>query len=227
MFHIDNLIKFWPGRGRSSPAHAAPAIPKGCLHGAVAHGLKLDLFPAVDVALDEDLRDRGRIEAGLRSDGELISFLAEMGRIQADYQHIRGALEDVRSKGYGVVMPSATDLQLAEPEIVRKGGRYGVRLKASAKAIHMFQTTIETEVSPEIGGENASSEILGFLLQGFDGDVEQLWQSNIFGKPIYTIAREGVEEKLSCLPTKAVSKLQETLQRVVNEGSGTLICIIL
>ena len=163
----------------------------------------------------------------LRSDGELISFLAEMGRIQADYQHIRGALEDVRSKGYGVVMPSAADLQLAEPEIVRKGGRYGVRLKASAKAIHMFQTNIETEVSPEIGGENASSEILGFLLQGFDGDVEQLWQSNIFGKPIYTIAQEGVEEKLSCLPTKAVSKLQETLQRVVNEGSGTLICIIL
>ena len=163
----------------------------------------------------------------LRSDGELISFLTEMGRIQADYQHIRGALEDVRSKGYGVVMPSAADLQLAEPEIVRKGGRYGVRLKASAKAIHMFQTNIETEVSPEIGGENASSEILGFLLQGFDGDVEQLWQSNIFGKPIYTIAQEGVEEKLSCLPTKAVSKLQETLQRVVNEGSGTLICIIL
>ena len=163
----------------------------------------------------------------LRSDGELISFLAEMGRIQADYQHIRGALEDVRSKGYGVVMPTSGDLQLAEPEIVRKGGRYGVRLKASAKAIHMFQTTIETEVSPEIGGENASSEILGFLLQGFDGDVEQLWQSNIFGKPIYTIAREGVEEKLSSLPTKAVSKLQETLQRVVNEGSGTLICIIL
>ena len=163
----------------------------------------------------------------LRSDGELISFLVEMGRIQADYQHIRGALEDVRSKGYGVVMPSAGDLQLAEPEIVRKGGRYGVRLKASAKAIHMFQTTIETEVSPEIGGENASSEILGFLLQGFDGDVEQLWQSNIFGKPIYTIAQEGVEEKLSCLPTKAVGKLQETLQRVVNEGSGTLICIIL
>lgn len=163
----------------------------------------------------------------LRSDGELISFLTEMGRIQADYQHIRGALEDVRSKGYGVVMPSAGDLQLAEPEIVRKGGRYGVRLKASAKAIHMFQTTIETEVSPEIGGENASSEILGFLLQGFDGDVEQLWQSNIFGKPIYTIAQEGVEEKLSCLPTKAVGKLQETLQRVVNEGSGTLICIIL
>ena len=163
----------------------------------------------------------------LHSDGELISFLADMGRIQADYQHIRSALNDVRTKGYGVVAPAPGDLQLAEPEIVRKGGRYGVRLKASAKAIHMFQTNIETEISPEIGGENASSEILGFLLQGFDGDVEQLWQSNIFGKQIYTIAQEGVEEKLSCLPTKAVGKLQETLQRVVNEGSGTLICIIL
>ena len=164
------------------------------------------------------LRDARRA-AQVLADSELLEA--------ADYQHIRCALEDVRSKGYGVVMPSAGDLQLAEPEIVRKGGRYGVRLKASAKAIHMFQTTIETEVSPEIGGENASSEILGFLLQGFDGDVEQLWQSNIFGKPIYTIAREGVEEKLSCLPMKAVGKLQETLQRVVNEGSGTLICIIL
>ena len=117
-----------------------------------------------------------------------------MGRIQADYQHIRSALDDVRTKGYGVVAPAPGDLQLAEPEIVRKGGRYGVRLKASAKAIHMFQTNIETEISPEIGGENASSEILGFLLQGFDGDVEQLWQSNIFGKPIYTIAQEGVVE---------------------------------
>ena len=156
--------------------------------------------------------------------GELIKLNQE--KLPGCVYH-RSALNDVRTKGYGVVAPAPGDLQLAEPEIVRKGGRYGVRLKASAKAIHMFQTNIETEISPEIGGENASSEILGFLLQGFDGDVEQLWQSNIFGKPIYTIAQEGVEEKLSCLPTKAVGKLQETLQRVVNEGSGTLICIIL
>ena len=156
--------------------------------------------------------------------GELIKLNEE--KLPGCVYH-RSALNDVRTKGYGVVAPAPGDLQLAEPEIVRKGGRYGVRLKASAKAIHMFQTNIETEISPEIGGENASSEILGFLLQGFDGDVEQLWQSNIFGKPIYTIAQEGVEEKLSCLPTKAVGKLQETLQRVVNEGSGTLICIIL
>jgi len=163
----------------------------------------------------------------LRSDGELISFLAEMGRIQDDYQHIRGALEDVRSKGYGVVMPSAGDLQLAEPEIVRKGGRYGVRLKASAKAIHMFQTTIETEVSPEIGGENASSEILGFLLQGFEGDTSRIWESNIFGKSLYDIASEGVITKLRQMPVNAQAKLQQTLTRIVNEGGGSLICIII
>ena len=150
-----------------------------------------------------------------------------MGRIQADYQHIRGALEDVRSKGYGVVMPSAGDLQLAEPEIVRKGGRYGVRLKARAKAIHMFQTNIETEVAPEIGGENASSEILGFLLQGFDGDVEQLWQSNIFGKSFYELVGEDLNTKVKRMPEDAREKLRETLQRIINEGSGGLICIIL
>ena len=102
-----------------------------------------------------------------------------------------------------------------------------MRLKASAPSIHMIRADIETAVSPIVGNEKQSEDMVNYLLQEFEGDTSKLWQSNIFGKPIYTIAREGVEEKLSCLPTKAVSKLQETLQRVVNEGSGTLICIIL
>lgn len=163
----------------------------------------------------------------IQNGGELISFLAEMRSIKKDYDHIRSALEDVRAKGYGVVMPAPEELRLEEPEIVRQGGRYGVRLKASAPSIHMLKANIETEVSPELGGESASGEILGFLLQGFSGDVNQLWESNIFGKSLYTIAAEGLEAKIRSMPEKAACKLQETLQRVINDGSGTLICIIL
>lgn len=168
-------------------------------------------------------------ESGLEihNDGELISVLAEMSAVRADYNHIRSALEDVRTKGYGVVMPTADEMCLDEPEIVRQGGRYGVRLKASASSIHMLKANIETEVSPELGGESASGEILGFLLQGFDGDVNQIWESNIFGKSLYTIAAEGLEAKIKSMPEKAACKLQETLQRIINDGSGTLICIIL
>ncbi len=163
----------------------------------------------------------------IHNDGELISVLTEMSVIKKDYDHIRSALEDVRTKGYGVVMPTAEEMHLEEPEIVRQGGRYGVRLKASASSIHMLKANIETEVSPELGGESASSEILGFLLQGFDGDVNQIWESNIFGKSLYTIAAEGLETKIRSMPEKAACKLQETLQRIINDGSGTLICIIL
>lgn len=150
-----------------------------------------------------------------------------MGRIQADYQHIRSALNDVRTKAtvslrpHPVTCSSQSRRSCARAADTASGSKPAQRPSICSRRISRRRSR------PEIGGENASSEILGFLLQGFDGDVEQLWQSNIFGKPIYTIAQEGVEEKLSCLPTKAVGKLQETLQRVVNEGSGTLICIIL
>ena len=163
----------------------------------------------------------------LRSDGELISFLAEMGRIQADYQHIRGALEDVRSKGYGVVMPSAGDLQLAEPEIVRKGGRYGVRLKASAPSIHMIRADIETAVSPIVGNEKQSEDMVNYLLQEFEGDTSKIWQSNIFGRSFHELVNEDLQAKLKRMPEDARRKLQETLTRIINEGSGGLICIIL
>ena len=137
------------------------------------------------------------------------------------------ALRDVREKGYGVVMPLPGELRLEEPQIVRSGGRYSVRLKASAPSIHMMMTNIETEVTPALGGEKASEEIMGFLLQGFDGDVSRIWESNIFGKSLYDIAEEGLESKIKRMPPSVQAKLRNTMQRIVNEGSGGLICIIL
>jgi stage IV sporulation protein A len=163
----------------------------------------------------------------IKDDGDLMSLLIEMRGIKADYDQISDALRDVRETGYGIVMPRQEDLHLEEPKIVRHGGRYGVKLKASAPSIHMIRANIETEVSPALGGEKASEEIISFLLQGFDGDVNLLWESNIFGKSLYDIAEEGLMAKIKRMPVSAQSKLQITLQRIINEGSGGLICIIL
>ena len=163
----------------------------------------------------------------IRDDGDLMGLLTQIREIKADYDHISGALRDVREKGYGVVMPLPGELHLEEPQIVRQGGRYTVRLKASAPSIHMMMTNIETEVTPALGGEKASEEIMGFLLQGFDGDVSRIWESNIFGKSLYDIAEEGLEAKIKRMPPSVRNKLRCTMQRIVNEGSGGLICIIL
>ncbi len=163
----------------------------------------------------------------IHDDGDLMGLLTHIRSIKEDYDHISSALQDVREKGYGVVMPLPGELHLEEPQIVRQGGRYTVRLKASAPSIHMMMTNIETEVTPALGGEKASEEIMGFLLQGFDGDVGRIWESNIFGKSLYDIAEEGLEAKIKRMPRGVQNKLRGTMERIVNEGSGGLICIIL
>ena len=163
----------------------------------------------------------------IRDDSELIAFLSQMRAIKEDYSHIESALNSVRESGYGVVLPREDEMKLEEPEIVRQGGRYGVRLKASGSSIHMIRANVITEVHPELGGEEASGEILGFLLQGFQGDPKQLWESNIFGRPLYDMAKEGLEAKISSMPPKVAGKLQETIQKIINDGGGTLLCIIL
>ena len=163
----------------------------------------------------------------VRDDGQLLSLLTQLKRIKDEYDMIAHALDEVRSTGYGIAVPSTADLKLQEPEIVKQGGKYTVKLKANAPAIHMIMTNIETTVTPAIGGENASEEIINFLLQGFDGNPARIWESNIFGKSLYDIAGDGVNAKIAGMSQGARSKFQETLQRVVNEGAGGLICIIL
>ena len=163
----------------------------------------------------------------LHTDRELVAYLAETKTVQENYAQVRDALRDVRETGYGVVMPTADEMRLEEPEIVRQGGKYSVRLRAAAPSIHMLKANVYAEVSPEVTGESASGEILGFLLQGFQGDVSQLWDSNIFGKSLYALAREDIENKLQSMPERAAGKLQETIQKIINDGGGTLFCFIL
>jgi stage IV sporulation protein A len=184
----------------------------------------------ISVALPQELyysTISGESGFEIRSDAELMTLLRELSIVKKDYDRVAKALRDVRETGYGVVMPESGEMQLDEPQIVRRGGKYSVRLKARAPAIHMLRTSVETEVTPALGGTTASEEIMGFLLQGFEGDVNKIWESNIFGKSLYDIAGEGLDAKINSLPENARSKLQETLQKVINEGSGGLICIIL
>jgi stage IV sporulation protein A len=163
----------------------------------------------------------------LENDGELLRALGELAHAKREYDRLRDALEQVERCGYGVVLPSREELRLEEPQIVRQGGRYSVKLRASAPAIHMLRTEIQSEVSPAIGGDGASDEILGFLLQGFDGDVNRLWDSKIFGRSLNELAEESVTSRVRAIPDNAKQRLRETLERLSNEESSGLICILL
>ncbi len=163
----------------------------------------------------------------LKNDGDLLAVLSMLSAMKTEYEQVQNALKSVRESGYGVVYPASSELQLAEPQIVRQSGKYSVHLKASAPAIHMMMTQVETEVKPAIGGEESSEAIIGFLLQGFEGDVNRIWESNIFGRSLEELAEESLRGKIDRLPEKLRTKLRETLQRMINESSSGMLCLLL
>ncbi len=163
----------------------------------------------------------------IQSPADLLRELSELSAVKRKYDKISSALEEVRLTGYGVVMPDAEEMKLEEPEIIRQGGRCGVKLKASAPSIHMMLTDIKTEVSPIVGDEKQSQELIDYIMQEFDSDKSRLWQSNIFGKSLHELVNEGLTSKLRRLPADARGKFQGTLEKVINDGNGTLICIML
>ncbi len=157
----------------------------------------------------------------------ILQLMQELSLIKKEYDKISSALQAVKQKGYGIVTPSLEELTLEEPEIVKQGSRFGVRLKASAPSIHMIRADIETEVSPIVGTERQSEELVHYLLNEFESDTKKIWESNIFGKSLHELVNEGLHNKLYRMPDDAQMKLQETLQKIINEGSGGMICIIL
>ena len=160
-------------------------------------------------------------------DGDLMSLLTQLSEVKAEYDKVAQAVRDARETGYGIVVPGVDELDLEEPEIMKQGGRYGVKLKASAPSIHMIRADIETTVSPIVGNEKQSEDMVNYLLQEFEGDTGKIWQSNIFGRSFHEIVNEDLQAKLKHMPDDARKKLRETLERIINEGSGGLICIIL
>ena len=163
----------------------------------------------------------------IHNECDVFRAIDDYSNIKKEYDKVKNALEEVRNKGYGIVSPQIDELTLEEPEIVKQGTKYGVKLKASAPSIHMIRADIETEVSPIVGSEKQSEDLVKYLLSEFENDPQQIWHSNIFGKSLHELVNEGLHNKLYKMPDEAQMKLQETLQRIINEGSSGLICIIL
>ena len=163
----------------------------------------------------------------ISNEGDLFRIISELSSTKKKYDKISYALDEVDRKGYGIVTPSIDELILEEPQMVKQGSRFGVKLKATAPSLHIIRTNVETEVSPIVGSEKQSEELVNYLLSEFENDTKQIWESNFFGKSLHLLVNEGLQTKLAKMPEDAQMKLQDTLERIVNEGSGGLICIIL
>jgi len=161
------------------------------------------------------------------NDKDLFNIISDLSQSKKNYDKIASAMNEAECKGYGIVTPTIDELSLDEPEIMRQGSRYGVKLKASAPSYHIIKADIETEVAPIVGSEKQSEDLIKFLLTGFEDEPKKIWESNIFGKSLHELVNEGLNNKLNRMPDDARDKMQETLQKIINEGSGGLICIIL
>lgn len=184
----------------------------------------------IDLYAPDELYDRILMEiVGVEINGKdhLLKIMQEFAHAKREFDQVAEALHMVRSTGYGIAAPSLHEMTLDEPELIRQGPRFGVRLKATAPSIHMIRVDVESEFAPIIGTEKQSEELVRYLMQDFDKDPLSIWNSDIFGRSLHSIVREGIQGKITMMPDNARYKLQETLGRIINEGSGGLIAIIL
>ena len=158
---------------------------------------------------------------------ELISLMQSLAVVKEKYDKVAEALDRVNECGYGIVMPDVEDLHLEEPRIVKQAGGYGVKLRAAAQSIHMIRANIETEINPIVGTEQQSEDLVRYMLREFEEDPKSIWNSNLFGKTLHELVNEGLHTKLAHMPEESRKKLSETLERIINEGSNGLICILL
>ena len=170
----------------------------------------------------EILSSRAGME--IQNDGQLLELLTKLSAVKAEYDKISDALAQVQATGYGVVLPEAGEMKLEKPEVIKKGSTYGIKLKAGAPSIHMIRVDIDTQINPMVGDEKQSRDLMEYLA---GEDPEKLWQSNLFGKSVYDMIREGLNAKLIQMPQEVRGKFRGTLTRIVNEGANGLICLIL
>lgn len=185
---------------------------------------------AIDVAIEPHLFYRVLGEyAGEDIEGEqtIMRLIKNYSVANREWDKIKDAMAEVREEGYGVVTPQLDELYLEEPELIKQGGRFGVKLKASAPSYHVIRSSISTEITPLIGTEKQCEELVHYILDEFEDDPQRMWETNIFGKSLYDLVQEGIQGKLCTMPENARKKLQTTLQRIVNDGGGGIICIII
>jgi stage IV sporulation protein A len=185
---------------------------------------EIDLY-APDELYDQILTEVVGVE--IRGRDHLLQLMQEFAEAKREYDKVADALKMVRTTGYAVASPTLEEMTLAEPELIKQGSRFGVRLKATGPSIHMIRVNVHSEFAPIIGSERQSEELVNYLMKDFEQDPLRIWESDIFGRSLSSIVREGIQTKISLMPENARYKLQETLERIVNEGSGGLIAIIL
>ncbi|MHB1392652.1 MAG: stage IV sporulation protein A [Clostridia bacterium] len=184
----------------------------------------------ITISLEDGLffRILGEVSGyNLEGDYQLISLVKELAQSKREYDKVKSALGDVKEFGYGMVAPSVDEIKLEEPEIVKQGSKFGVRLRASAPSLHIIKTDIETEISPIVGTEKQSEEFIRYFMEEFENNPQKIWESNMFGKSLYDMVKEELQSKLYKMPDDIQNKLQITLQKVVNDTKGSLICIII
>ncbi|MCS1350974.1 stage IV sporulation protein A [Mechercharimyces sp. CAU 1602] len=201
-------------------------IDRAALSGMdMGHGIaEIDLY-APDELYDEILTEVVGVE--IRGKDHLLQLMQEFSKAKTEYDKIADALQMVKTTGYGVAAPTLEEMSLDQPELIKQGPRFGVRLKATAPSIHMIQVDVQSEFAPIIGSEKQSEELVNYLMRDFEDNPLQIWESDIFGRSLHSIVREGIQAKIAMMPENARFKLQETLERIINEGSGGLIAIIL
>lgn len=160
-------------------------------------------------------------------DFKLMAYVKKLSKSFMEYEKIRQAMEQVKETGYGVVNPSLADMELMQPEMVKKGNQYGIKLKANAPSLHIVRVDVETEVSPIIGSEKQSEDLVTYLINEYEHDKKSLWESKMFGKSLSTMAQENLESKINAMPEDARLKLKKTIGRIINEGKGGILCILL
>ena len=163
----------------------------------------------------------------IATESDLIALVKELNTAKREYDKVKDALIDVKETGYGLVAPQLSEMKFEEPEMVKQGSKYGVKLKASAPSLHFIKADVKTEISPIMGSEKESEELVKAIMEQFDKDPASLWQSNMFGKSLEVLVKEGLQNKLYKMPEDVQVKMQKTLQKIINEGNGGLICIIL
>ena len=165
--------------------------------------------------------------ADISDERDLMREFTGLMNMKREYERFSKALKEVDETGYGIVIPEMSELSLSEPQIMKQGGRYGVRLRAEAPSIHMIKCNTYTEVAPIVGSESQSQELVMYLLKEFENNPSDIWNTNLFGKSLHELVNEGLNNKLYRMPLDARNKFKETIERVINEGCNGLICIIL
>ena len=210
---------------------AADLADSDYIHAAELSGMDLGSGRAdLSLTLDDGLFYRVLSEKSgmdIAGERELLDCICELSASKSSFDRVSKAYADVLENGYGIVMPTMDELKLEEPEIVRQSGKYGIRLRASAPSIHMMRIYTTAEVTPIVGSEQQSEELVGYLLKEFEESPGKIWESNIFGKSVSDLVNEGLHNKLYRMPDKARAKIGETVEKIINDGCNGLICIIL